>query len=224
MLGSGRSRTRRGRGASMAMPAPDHPLLVSVPLIDPVVTRQVGLIRRSGRSLSPAAQQLYDLFGVRVKSRRAEASRRRTESDLMRLHDQSIRNSTIHGMQRVSLRAGLPSGGNGPQPPTRRTGDLPMNPKLLALCAACAALHRMGARASSPSRASSTWRCDMSQRRGRVAEVGRQRLQRHEPPHLHRPRGSRRRLERRLPPGARPARRHRHARPRPTSSGTAAPR
>ena len=47
---------------SMAMPAPDHPLLVSVPLVDPVVTRKVGLIRRRGRSLSPAAQQLYDLF------------------------------------------------------------------------------------------------------------------------------------------------------------------
>ena len=48
---------------SMAMPGPDHPLLVSVPLVDPVVTRKVGLIRRRGRSLSPAAQQLFDLFG-----------------------------------------------------------------------------------------------------------------------------------------------------------------
>src|SRR5574337_1240253 len=49
--------------AAMAMPGPDHPLLVSVPLVDPVVTRKVGLIRRRGRSLSPAAQQLFDLFG-----------------------------------------------------------------------------------------------------------------------------------------------------------------
>ena len=48
---------------SMAMPGADHPLLVSVPLVDPVVTRKVGLIRRRGRSLSPAAQQLFDLFG-----------------------------------------------------------------------------------------------------------------------------------------------------------------
>jgi DNA-binding transcriptional LysR family regulator len=48
---------------SMAMPGRGHPLLVSVPLIDPVVTRKVGLIRRRGRALSPAAQQLYDLFG-----------------------------------------------------------------------------------------------------------------------------------------------------------------
>jgi DNA-binding transcriptional LysR family regulator len=55
---------------SMAMPGPGHPLLVSVPLVDPIVTRKVGLIRRRGRSLSPAAQQLYDLFGE-VKARRA---------------------------------------------------------------------------------------------------------------------------------------------------------
>lgn len=47
---------------SLAMPGKDHPLLVSVPLHDPVVTRRVGLIRRRGRSLSPAAQQLCDLF------------------------------------------------------------------------------------------------------------------------------------------------------------------
>jgi DNA-binding transcriptional LysR family regulator len=59
---------------SMAMPGPDHPLLVSVPLIEPVITRKVGLIRRRGRSLSPAAQQLFDLFGEvkdRKRSRRA---------------------------------------------------------------------------------------------------------------------------------------------------------
>ena len=54
---------------SMAMPGPDHPLLVSLPLVDPVVTRKVGLLRRRGRSLSPAAQQLYALFGE-VKGRR----------------------------------------------------------------------------------------------------------------------------------------------------------
>lgn len=48
---------------AMAMPGKDHPILVSVPLVDPVVHRKVGLIRRRGRTLSPAAQQLYDLFG-----------------------------------------------------------------------------------------------------------------------------------------------------------------
>lgn len=47
---------------SLAMPGKDHPLLVSVPLVDPVVTRHVGLIRRRNRTLSPAAQQLYDVF------------------------------------------------------------------------------------------------------------------------------------------------------------------
>ena len=55
---------------SMAMPGPDHPLLVSLPLIDPIVTRKVGLIRRRGRSLSPAAQQLYELFAGMKRRRR----------------------------------------------------------------------------------------------------------------------------------------------------------
>ncbi len=53
---------------ALAMPGKDHPLLVSVPLVDPVVTRRVGLIRRKGRSLSPAAQQLYEFFGEMKKS------------------------------------------------------------------------------------------------------------------------------------------------------------
>jgi DNA-binding transcriptional LysR family regulator len=56
---------------SMAMPGADHPLLVSVPLVEPVVTRKIGLIRRRGRSLSPAAQQLYDLFGELRTRRKA---------------------------------------------------------------------------------------------------------------------------------------------------------
>lgn len=47
---------------AMAMPDKDHPLLVSVPLDGPVVTRHVGLIRRSGRTLAPAAQRLHDFF------------------------------------------------------------------------------------------------------------------------------------------------------------------
>lgn len=56
---------------AMAMPGPGHPLLVSIALVDPVVTRKIGLIRRRGRSLSPAAQQLFDLFGE-VRGRRAQ--------------------------------------------------------------------------------------------------------------------------------------------------------
>lgn len=47
---------------AMAMPQKGHPLLVSVPLTDPVVTRKMGLIRRRSSLLTPAAQQLYDLF------------------------------------------------------------------------------------------------------------------------------------------------------------------
>jgi DNA-binding transcriptional LysR family regulator len=47
---------------SLAMPAKNHPVLVSVPLVEPEVTRVVGLIRKRGRTLAPAAQQLYEFF------------------------------------------------------------------------------------------------------------------------------------------------------------------
>lgn len=47
---------------AMSMPEPDHPILVGVPLDSPVVTRQVGLIRRTGHPLAPAAQTLYETF------------------------------------------------------------------------------------------------------------------------------------------------------------------
>jgi len=57
---------------AMAMPGADHPLLVSIPLSEPVITRRIGLIRRRGRPLAPAAQQLYDLFGE-VSARRGRA-------------------------------------------------------------------------------------------------------------------------------------------------------
>jgi DNA-binding transcriptional LysR family regulator len=60
---------------SIAMPSADHPLLVSVPLVDPVVTRKVGLIRRKGRTLSPAAQQLYDFVAEMKVRRRTPAAR-----------------------------------------------------------------------------------------------------------------------------------------------------
>jgi len=60
---------------SLAMPAADHPLLVSVPLSDPVVTRTVGLIRRKDRPLSPSAQQLYD-FLLEMKLARGKAARK----------------------------------------------------------------------------------------------------------------------------------------------------
>ncbi|MFS8981669.1 LysR substrate-binding domain-containing protein, partial [Cupriavidus necator] len=62
---------------SIAMPGPDHPLLVSVPLTDPVVTRKIGLIRRKSRSLTPAAQQLYDFLSEIKSGRRKAVGRRR---------------------------------------------------------------------------------------------------------------------------------------------------
>ena len=60
---------------SMAMPAGDHPLLVSVPLTDPVITRKVGLIRRKGRTLSPAAQQLYAFLAAMRRTSKGDARR-----------------------------------------------------------------------------------------------------------------------------------------------------
>ncbi len=61
---------------SLAMPAAGHPLLVGVPLTDPAVTRRIGLIRRSGRSLSPAAQPLYEMFMEMKKAGRLAAKRK----------------------------------------------------------------------------------------------------------------------------------------------------
>jgi DNA-binding transcriptional LysR family regulator len=58
----------------LAMPRGEHPTLVSIPLVEPTVTRTVGLIRRRGRILSPAAQQLYDLIAA-VKPKSGRASR-----------------------------------------------------------------------------------------------------------------------------------------------------
>jgi DNA-binding transcriptional LysR family regulator len=61
---------------SLAMPGPEHPLLVSVPLTEPAVKRRVGLIRRKGRSLSPAAQQLYQFF-AEMKKRSGNMAKRK---------------------------------------------------------------------------------------------------------------------------------------------------
>lgn len=58
---------------ALAMPGAGHPLLVSVPLVEPAITRRLGLIRRKSRSMSPAAQQLYDFFRD-VKRKRAGAA------------------------------------------------------------------------------------------------------------------------------------------------------
>lgn len=55
---------------AMAMPKKGHPLLVSVPLTDPVVTRKMGLIRRRSSMLTPAAQQLYEMIFSTKQSRK----------------------------------------------------------------------------------------------------------------------------------------------------------
>lgn len=58
----------------LAMPDRDHVTLVSIPLVEPTVTRTLGLIRRRGRQLGPAAQALYALL---EEERKAPATRKR---------------------------------------------------------------------------------------------------------------------------------------------------
>ena len=58
---------------SLALPAKDHPVLASIPLEDPVVSRSIGLIRRKGRSFTPAAERLYELLAQTRQGRRLRA-------------------------------------------------------------------------------------------------------------------------------------------------------
>ncbi|SAK57204.1 LysR family transcriptional regulator [Caballeronia fortuita] len=44
---------------SMAMPGRNHHVLTSVLLVDPVVKRRIGIVRRRGRTLTPAAQEFH---------------------------------------------------------------------------------------------------------------------------------------------------------------------
>jgi len=60
----------------LSMPRKGHPALVSVPIVEPGVTRTVGLIKRRGRSLSPAAEHLYDMLRA-VAAKMAKSSRDR---------------------------------------------------------------------------------------------------------------------------------------------------
>lgn len=52
----------------LAMPRDNHPVLVSRPLIDPVLTRTMGIILRRGAKLSPAAQKFYELLQAKWSS------------------------------------------------------------------------------------------------------------------------------------------------------------
>jgi len=59
----------------LAAPDKDHATIATIALVDPVVTRRIGLIRRRGRSLSPAAKQLYDaVVAMRPAKARTTAS------------------------------------------------------------------------------------------------------------------------------------------------------
>ena len=102
---------------SLAMPASDHPLLVSVPLTEPVVTRRVGLIRRRGRSLPPAAQQFYDLLlEMRPEAAQGVARASRLDESLARAVNGRLR----HARSTIAASAG-----------TRRTprpGQAPARP------------------------------------------------------------------------------------------------
>jgi DNA-binding transcriptional LysR family regulator len=46
----------------LGMPHLSHATLVSVPLVEPSISRTLGLIKRRGRALSAAAQRLYDII------------------------------------------------------------------------------------------------------------------------------------------------------------------
>ncbi|GGX25565.1 LysR family transcriptional regulator [Pigmentiphaga litoralis] len=46
----------------LAMPPKGHATLATVPLVNPDVSREIGLIHRRGRALSPVAQLLFDLL------------------------------------------------------------------------------------------------------------------------------------------------------------------
>src|SRR3954447_21105999 len=46
----------------LATPAADHPLIRSIPLSQPEVARTIGVVRRHGAPLSPAAAQFYEVM------------------------------------------------------------------------------------------------------------------------------------------------------------------
>ena len=55
----------------LAMPAGAHPTLASIPVVEPTVTRTLGLIRKRGRALSPPAKRLYALIDEGERQRDA---------------------------------------------------------------------------------------------------------------------------------------------------------
>ena len=65
----------------LAMPQGGHPTLAAVPLVEPTVTRRLGLIRRRGRTLLPVAAELSALIAAegpaRTRANRARGARPR---------------------------------------------------------------------------------------------------------------------------------------------------
>ncbi|UXN04441.1 LysR family transcriptional regulator [Bartonella sp. HY406] len=46
----------------MATPQGEHPFLVTRPIVNPTVSRMIGVVKRRGSILSPAAQHFYDML------------------------------------------------------------------------------------------------------------------------------------------------------------------
>ena len=57
---------------SMAMPGQDHPVLMSVPLVEPVGKRRIGSVKRRGRALTPAAEAFHRMV---IEAKRSWAAR-----------------------------------------------------------------------------------------------------------------------------------------------------
>ena len=47
---------------NLATPQEEHPFLVTRPIVDPVVTRTIGIVRRRGGALSPAAEKFIEML------------------------------------------------------------------------------------------------------------------------------------------------------------------
>lgn len=66
----------------LALPGSADSVLVGVPLVEPVVTRTLGLISRRGRSLPPAAQAFYDLLMADMPAKPRKTAQARNASRL----------------------------------------------------------------------------------------------------------------------------------------------
>lgn len=64
----------------LAMPNHPHTVLVARPLVNPVLTRTMGVIRRHGITLSPAARQFYDMLMERWSRQRKQDAGNGTKS------------------------------------------------------------------------------------------------------------------------------------------------